>query len=295
MDRTLVDIALVLNAHPLASRLQIFGDARIRPDEAEVLQLGLVANPHEIDTPAFLSLRQLLLTTARRSGRVLKPLVLLDKPDGALLAPKGSDDLWEKVPASLLSRELRGGEPFSAWMDRVISPRMTDEGFARDPCVSALRLRSLRAAIVQHLDPSWLEPAYQSRWSVDNPTLGFCSMASEAAFFELGGGPAGWKAMVQREADQTTHWWLEHASGLRFDPTDSQYRQENQVPPYERHLAGRACAFMGMRKDPDSRWGFERKPGLRAGVLLDRLRPLGATFGGPPSSRAVTARRAPRH
>jgi hypothetical protein len=273
MDRTLVDIALVLNTHPLIGRVKVFGMARERPDEAETLLLGVIAKGTEIDSAAFLSLRQLLLTTAQRSGDALQPIVLLDKPNGPVWVPKPATNLWEKrAHAQQLAAVLRQGEAFEDWFGRIIAPRLTSEGHSRPSPVTPRQLRTLRADIVQHLDPQWLEPAYRDHWSLENPTAGFCSLAAEAAFFELGGGPAGWKGMVQREPDNQTHWWIEHAHGLRFDPTDSQYREAKDVPPYERGLIGRACGFMGIRRDPDNRWGFGRRPGTRAAELLSHLR-----------------------
>lgn len=289
MERLLVDIALVLRAAPLCERLVVFDTARLRPDEATSLKVGLSATASEIDTAEFLSLRECLSLTAQKSAGALKPVILMDSPAGTLWELQPLMQKWAKAkPTPITNLEVKKGEPFHLWFNRIVSPRLDPQGGSVEPVAPAQQLRSLRASISQHLDPSWLEPAYMAQWNLDNPTLGFCSIAAEAAFFELGGSPAGWKGMVQRESPTQTHWWIEHVSGLRFDPTDSQYRQENAVPPYERGLTGRACAFMGMRQDPESRWGFGRKPGLRAAALLNKLRPEGSSWpplAPPPLSR----------
>lgn len=49
-------------------------------------------------------------------------------------------------------------------------------------------LALLEATILKHLTPDLCAPAYRVLWSDENPTLGFCSVASEAAWFLLGGG-----------------------------------------------------------------------------------------------------------
>ena len=149
---------------------------------------------------------------------------------------------------------------------------------ARDPARSADKDIEGRTYAYQYvnatglrgaLSPALLVSPYKERWSADNPTLGFCSMASEAAWFVLGGNKAGWTAKVQREDDGTTHWWLEQADGTRFDPTADQYRAVGKVPPYERGLMGKSSGFMGMRKDADNPFGLGLKPGKRAQALLE--------------------------
>ena len=139
------------------------------------------------------------------------------------------------------------------------------------PLPSAQELEALRLRIVAQLDPSMLKPPYDKEWTPENPTYGFCSIASEAAWFILGGKEAGWVANNVREEDGSTHWWLEHQSGLRFDPTAEQYYKANDVPPYERGIKGRPGGFMGLRRDEQSPWGNERRPGLRAQELLLRM------------------------
>lgn len=139
------------------------------------------------------------------------------------------------------------------------------------PVPSTAMLQDLQARIVSALDPSLLRAPYDGQWTTENPTAGFCSVASEAAWFLLGGKQAGWVAHHARDLDGSTHWWLMHETGVRFDPTADQYRCVGKVPPYERGIPGTAGGFMGMRRDPDSPWGNERKPGLRAQALLERM------------------------
>jgi hypothetical protein len=129
----------------------------------------------------------------------------------------------------------------------------------------------LQLSIQAQLNPDLLARGYRDSWSADNPTRGFCSIASEVAYFILGGPTQGWVAMVGADPAGGTHWWLERpteAGRERFDPTAAQYLSREITPPYER---GRGGGFMGQRKDPSSPFGFYRRPGLRAQVVLNAL------------------------
>ena len=129
--------------------------------------------------------------------------------------------------------------------------------------------KRLLQAMLPHLAPELLAPAWRSGWSAANPTRGFCSVASEAAWFLLGGGAGGWLPCVGRDDSGGTHWWLEACDGgMRIDPTADQYFSRGATPPYAR---GHHGTFMGQRRDPDSPFGFGMRPGLRAGRLLAGL------------------------
>lgn len=131
-------------------------------------------------------------------------------------------------------------------------------------------LATIRSVLHQCFDPGLLHASYRKGWTAQNPSFGMCSIASEAAWFVLGGLTSGWKAMVTRDDDGTTHWWLEHGDGSRFDPTEEQYRSQGRLPPYERGLPGKGSGFMGIRQDLDGAWG-DRKPSLRAQALLESM------------------------
>lgn len=78
--------------------------------------------------------------------------------------------------------------------------------------------------------------------------------------------------MVVRDGQAGTHWWLENRqTGERFDPTEEQYRSQGRQPPYERGLPGQGAGFMGIRRDEENPWGFERRPSSRALRLLERV------------------------
>lgn len=119
-----------------------------------------------------------------------------------------------------------------------------------------------------HLDPALLLPVYRESWSKSNPTKGFCSVASEAAWFLLGGSQAGWISYAARDASGGTHWWLQHKNGQRLDITADQYTSIGQTPPYDK---GRPVGFMGIRHDPENLWGNFRKPSKRAFRLLSMM------------------------
>jgi hypothetical protein len=154
---------------------------------------------------------------------------------------------------------------------------------------SAEALSGLTARLRAGFDPSLLAAAYRSGWSAANPSYGFCSVASEVAWFMLGGAKAGWVAWNARDDDDSTHWWLRHASGQIYDPTRDQYTRVGKLPPYERGLPGRPGGFMGIRVDLQSPWPGQRRPGLRAQRLMARL---GVTPGElfPPACPAPATR-----
>ena len=118
------------------------------------------------------------------------------------------------------------------------------------------------------LTPDLLHPNYQEDAQSAIATTGHCCTASEALYFLLGGPLARLKSLVAAVPDGTTHWWLQGPDGVRYDPTEDQYRLPGEEPPY--HL-GRPCGFMGMRQDPRSPWGFQRRPSKRAALILDRV------------------------
>ena len=136
---------------------------------------------------------------------------------------------------------------------------------------SAADLAALTDRIKRSLDRTLLRAPYDAQWTPENPTAGFCSVASEAAWFILGGKEAGWVAHAARDVDGSTHWWLMHESGGRYDPTSEQYYRAGNTPPYERGLKSIPCGFMGVRRDEHSPWGTGRKPSLRAQALLERM------------------------
>lgn len=132
-------------------------------------------------------------------------------------------------------------------------------------------LAALTDRIKQSLHPSLLRAPYDAQWTPGNPTAGFCSVAAEAAWFILGGKEAGWVAHAARDTDGSTHWWLMHESGERYDPTAEQYHLVGETTPYERGIKSIPCGFMGVRRDEQSPWGTGRKPSLRAQALLEKM------------------------
>ena len=83
-------------------------------------------------------------------------------------------------------------------------------------------------------------------------TRGNCYVACEALYHLLGGKQAGYKPMrVKHEVD--THWFLVHQSGLRIDPTASQFKK---APPYDKAVG---CGFL------------TKKPSKRAEELMGRM------------------------
>ncbi len=121
------------------------------------------------------------------------------------------------------------------------------------------------------LTPDLLHRDYRSGWSPENPTHGHCAAASEAVYFLLGGPKTGLTAWVARDADGTTHWWLQTVGGERIDPTADQYSVAGRVPPYLRGILGKPGGFMGQRVEIGNRYGFDRRPGKVAAEILRRI------------------------
>lgn len=128
--------------------------------------------------------------------------------------------------------------------------------------------QSLICEIKNQLSTDLLLPAYQKDWTPENPHFGFCSIASEALFFLMGGLKSGLKAQTARDEDGIVHWWLKTEKGEILDPTSSQYTLKGKKPPYEKARGG---GFMGMRIDEGNPWGFDRKPSIRASKLLKKI------------------------
>ncbi len=101
--------------------------------------------------------------------------------------------------------------------------------------------------------------------------FGFCSLASEAAYFILGGPESGFMSFATKDDNNTSHWWLQNKKGEILDFTAAQFYIQGTKPPYDRGLLGKPVGFMDMRIDVDNPFGFNRKPSLRVQSLLKRF------------------------
>ncbi len=108
--------------------------------------------------------------------------------------------------------------------------------------------------------PELLKRPYREGWSPQNPTWGFCYIASEACWHMLGGFESPWRPVWARDQEGGTHWWLEHIlTKERLDPTADQYLLLGETPPYSQGV----------------RAGFLTKtPSKRAQILIDRYHAL---------------------
>lgn len=253
-------VLAILDRHSdLMGQARVFGSGRNGLDTAGDLDVGIVLDiPY--DTREVDKYRRLLRAGARGTPRYGYFDLFLVFKNAVLVRNDDCLGFVRAKNAIALRRAVKNGEPWAQWRERL---DMSDNPHKAP-------LDTLEQALRTAMCPDMLVSPYKEQWSPDNPTLGFCSMASEAAWFVLGGSKAGWSARVQREDDGTTHWWLEHADGTRFDPTADQYRLAGKVPPYERGLMGHNSGFMGMRKDPDNVFGLGLRPGRRAQAMLER-------------------------
>ena len=80
--------------------------------------------------------------------------------------------------------------------------------------------------IVDNLSEDLLDKKYRLiRGKSDHlpPTFGHCYVASEAAYYLLGGKEEGWKAHYIKHMGGS-HWFLKHKSGFILDLTADQFR-----------------------------------------------------------------------
>ena len=79
--------------------------------------------------------------------------------------------------------------------------------------------------ITNHLTDDLLRPKYRKiKEAVDVPnTFGHCYVASEVAYYLLGGKEEGWKPMHMKQLG-VSHWFLKHESGFILDLTRSQFK-----------------------------------------------------------------------
>ena len=128
--------------------------------------------------------------------------------------------------------------------------------------------------IQAELRPDLLLPCFRRRNPGMHPTQGFCFLASEASFFLLGGTAKGWQPMVGLDKQGMTHWWLEQfmESSIhpteRVDPTDGQYLDQGQIPPYH---TGRPGWFLNQRLNKQHPMGLGIAPSSMAQALLERM------------------------
>lgn len=109
--------------------------------------------------------------------------------------------------------------------------------------------------ITDNLTDDLLTPKYRrlkKNTKVPN-TFGHCYVASEAAYYLLGGKEEGWKPMHMNHLG-ASHWFLKHESGAILDLTRDQF---NSPLDYSK---ARGAAFL------------TRQPSKRAKKLLIRIK-----------------------
>jgi hypothetical protein len=80
--------------------------------------------------------------------------------------------------------------------------------------------------IQDSLSDDLLSPAYRKvkeQHPEANEAFGHCYVATEAAYYLLGGKEEGWSPQFVRVAGYA-HWYLKHQSGFIYDPTASQFK-----------------------------------------------------------------------
>ncbi len=82
-----------------------------------------------------------------------------------------------------------------------------------------------RGLVIDNLTDDLLAPKYRRLKQVSNVphTFGHCYVASEAAYYMLGGKEEGWKPMHMYHLGES-HWFLKHESGFILDLTYNQFK-----------------------------------------------------------------------
>jgi hypothetical protein len=82
-----------------------------------------------------------------------------------------------------------------------------------------------RGLIIDSLTDDLLTPKYRKLKKKGNvpDTFGHCYVASEAAYYLLGGKEEGWKPMHMNHLG-ASHWFLQHKSGYILDLTYNQFK-----------------------------------------------------------------------
>lgn len=82
-----------------------------------------------------------------------------------------------------------------------------------------------RGLFIDNLTDDLLTPKYRKFKKANNvpDTFGHCYVASEAAYYLLGGKEEGWKPMHMTHLG-ASHWFLKHESGYILDLTYNQFK-----------------------------------------------------------------------
>jgi hypothetical protein len=82
-----------------------------------------------------------------------------------------------------------------------------------------------RGLVLDNLTDDLLTPKYRRLKKKSNvpATFGHCYVASEAAYYLLGGKEEGWKPMHMTHLG-ASHWFLKHESGYILDLTYNQFK-----------------------------------------------------------------------
>jgi hypothetical protein len=127
MQPNLIKIASLLRENTLCDHIFVFGSAVVRPDEANDLDVGLILAPGEIKTETVRAFTGALIHIARQFYGSFDPFVLLEKT-GKLWVRNDEATGWVMAKnAKKLAADIGHGEPFPAWFERVITPRLKSD------------------------------------------------------------------------------------------------------------------------------------------------------------------------
>lgn len=118
-----------------------------------------------------------------------------------------------------------------------------------------MKWSEFKSLIINNLTDDLLRPKFRRmKLALNVPnTFGHCYVASEAAYYLLGGKEEGWKPMQMKHLG-VSHWFLKHESGYILDLTRNQFKS-----PLD-YSKARGAAFL------------TKTPSKRAKKLLIRIK-----------------------
>lgn len=151
MKSEIISIAKGIRRHPwLAERILVFGSAVTRPDEARDLDLCLVVSSDDSISPRLPGFMGSLLATARQRYGSFDPFMLREGYSPGHI----KDQLWvrndeatgwiKSKNAKAVMVDIRAGEVFGTWFDRVVNPRLNPDTLAPFEPGAEARSRGVR-------------------------------------------------------------------------------------------------------------------------------------------------------
>lgn len=128
MNPALLTLAQQLRKQPLCEHVLVFGSSVTRPDEAADLDIGVVGTLNVMARKDMQNFQHRLLVSARENYGLLDPFVLVAPGPVKLWGRNDEASGWMRAKqAKAIAKDILSGEPFLAWFERVVQPRLAIE------------------------------------------------------------------------------------------------------------------------------------------------------------------------